>query len=445
MAAMSDARLGAVRRLIEQVPDGAIRKLETALALSGRAEGAMGLVQDMVGAEILDRRVRAQVFSPILPMFRPPADGMERLAFPAAALGLSWAALKAVRPEMVAGARRAFATLRRDEEPPEVFDDLCRRLAEGLREDQAPFAGLAAAFPDAAARGRFVDVVALAPLARQAVQRLPDWVATLNNDHAAAIRLAFRDAVAIGEDAGPTFVEILFGHLQHPYEVLRLISLVMERPGDRYLAASELATFGERLLSDLERRIEGIRRFDAARGLEGGGALAASVQTATCIVNEFEEWLAIKREGPWGSRLHAHMRALASAVEARLREVEPAVAAALPLQPARSKAMRAQPDLAADPGPAAAAKAQALMAFLYESRHAAGYGGFASVRSKVIEALDPRIEQYAEDLLDRLHAEGDGALEDRIRARLALAAEFLGLVRDPRAAELLRRRAAAAA
>lgn len=447
MGEISPARLGAVRQLIQQVPDAAIRSLEAVLARSGRADASIALVQDIVGAEMQDRRVRAGVLAPLLPLCAPPRDGLQRLAFPFSAPALTWRGLKAAAPEPVGQAVRLSIDLRSDDDVPEVFNELCHRAAAGLRAGEDAFAPLRQLLEgrNAGAAEQFAQLLALAPLARQALVRLPQWVRTLNNDYAASIRLAFRDAVAIGEDAGPPFMEILFGHLEEPYQVLRLISLVMDRPGDRYLADSELANFGERLLGDIDARIDAVRRFDAARGLEGGAALAQSVLVATAIVNEFEQWLAIKREGPWGSRLSSQKRALAQAVEARLREVEGAVALALPSQPARSTArtVRGMPKLAADPDPAAVAKAQALLAFLYDSRSSASYGGFGAVRAKVVEALDPKVDQYAEDLLDQLHA-GEGAPAERIRAFLEIAAEFLGLIRDPKAADIVRRRTAVA-
>ena len=447
MGDMSPARMGAVRRLIEQVPDAAIRTLETALAQGARGDSSLTLVQGIVGAELLDRRTRAAVFAPLLPLCEAPRDALPRQAFPRNAPALTWRALKVVAPEEVSDAQRAFALLRGEEETPDVFDELCRRAAAGVRAGDEPFQPLIQQLrgqSDQAVK-QFADSLGLVPLARLALARLPAWVRTLSNDHAAAIRLAFRDAAAVGEDAGPPFMEILFGHMEEPYEVLRLISLVMDRPSDRYLAASELASFGERLLGDLDRRIEDVKRLDTARGLEGGVALAGSVQAATAIIHEFEQWLAINREGPWGARLVAQKRALAMAVEARLREVEAAVGAALPFQPGRpgAKKGRGAPRLSADPDPAAVVKAQALLAFLCESRSSASYGGFGAVRSKVIETLDPRIDNYAEDMLDLLHHAGD-VPPDRIRAFLDIAAEFLGLVRDPKSAKIIRRRAAVA-
>ena len=447
MGELTDIRLGAVRRLIEQVPDTAIRSLESALSHVGREDRSLAVVQDIVGAELIDRRVRAQVLAPLLPLCTPPADGLQRLAFPFSTPAHVWRALKAVAPDAVDLASRQSAHLRPDDDTPPVFDELCARAAQGLRAGEPAFGAMIQMLEGrgAGTAAQFGQLLALTPLARSALRRLPIWVRTLSGDYAASIRLAFGDACKIDEDAGPPFMEILFGHLEEPYQVLRLISLVMDRPGDRYLAASELANFGERLLGDLDRRIDDVKRFDPSRGLEGGVAMANSVFVATSIINEFEQWLEIKREGPWGTRLATHKRTLAMAVEARLREVETAVAAALPTQAPRSGArkLRSPPKLVADPDPALVTKSQALLAFLCESRSSANYGGFSTVRTKVVEALDQRIDQYAEDLLDLLHT-GDEAPVERVRAYLEIAAESLGLVRDPKAAEIVRRRAAVA-
>lgn len=442
MGELSEVRVGAVRRLIEQVPDSAIRTLEAALANGGRQSGSMAVVQDMVNAELAGRQVRDLVFEPLLPVCAPPVDDLQRLTFPASAPGHAWRALKAVDLEQVEAAVAAAASMQPEDESPRVFDELCERAAKGLRQGEPAFAPLAAAVGPGRVDA-FAELLALTPLARSAMHRLPTWLRTLSAEHATGIRLAFRDATAVEEDAGPPFMEILFAHLGEPWQILRLISLVMDRPGDRYLAASELASFGERLLADLDRRIDEVRRFDPARGLEGGVSLAVSVQVATSIINEFEQWLDINREGPWGARLTAIKRTLATSVEARLREIESAVGQALPSQPARTRGARGAPRVSADPDQAQVVRSQALLGFLYESRTSAAYGGFGSVRTKVIEALDLKLGQYAEDLLEQLHA-GDQAPSERIRAYLDIAAEFLGLVRDPKSADIIRRRAAVA-
>ena len=90
MGELSEIRLGAVRRLIEQVPDGTIRSLEGALAGGGREDRAIAAVHDMLSAEMLERRVRAAVFAPLARHCEPNPTAMDRLCFPSGALSLAW-------------------------------------------------------------------------------------------------------------------------------------------------------------------------------------------------------------------------------------------------------------------------------------------------------------------------------------------------------------------
>jgi len=354
--------------------------------------------------------------------------------------------VKEVAPDLIDRALRAASRPYADDEPPPEFDQICLKVVEGLRRDAPAYRPLARALESAGpgVLDRFALQMSLAPLVRATLPKLPIWARALSNDHAASIRLAFRDATAVKEDAGPAFMEMLDAHLEEPWQVLRLISLVMDRPSDRYLASSELAFFGERLLDDLDRRIEILRDFNPDRGLEGGVEAAAHVQAVAHLTAEFEQWLNIARDGPWGRRLMAQRRNLALVVEIRLREVEPAVNAALPVQSIRhaARTIRGAPDLSRALEPRAVHKAQALLGFLSETRVVASTAGFGATRAKVVEALDARIDQYVEDLLERLHAAEEEP--EPIRAALDVAAEFLGLVREPGSAEIVRRRAAVA-
>lgn len=445
MGGISESKMGTVRRLIEAVPDAHIRTLENALASDGGASETLSLVHDMVSAEVVGRRVRAAVFAPIGPLCSSRAGAGS--IFPSQIPALLWTALKEEAPEEVAAALRAGLALRGDDDPPPVFDALCVRAAAGILKGESRayklvFERLDAYQPGAATR--MSQALRLAPLARSVLPRLGGWVRNLNSDNAAAIRLAFKDALVVSEDVGPLFMELLFSHLEEPWHVLRLISALMDRPSDRYLASSELAGFGERLLGDLDRRIDAVRRFDPAGGLEAGTALAASILSASLEVAEFEQWIALAKDGPWGSRLATQKRTMAMAVEGRLKEVEPAVVIALPSTPVRygGRALRAAPKVTEDLNPDAVRRAEALLAVLDGTRTSAGHGGFGALRTKVIEALDARLEHYAEDLIDLLRS-GEGPSE-RLRAMLETVADFLGMAKDPKAAELVRRRTAVA-
>ena len=444
---MSDMRIEQVRLLIQQMPDGALKTLESALSFSTGADPKLDRVQSLVGLEQRDRRLGAAILAPIEPLCRQSLFSSQPL--PKDLLRRLWVALKQDEPALAAEAHEAARKLRRDDDPPPVFDTLCRQAADRLRSREGTaFTALAAALN--AQRPGLVEQTArslrLAPIARAILPRLPGWLWKMNEDCVPAIRVAYRDAAAEGEDLAPDFTEMLAAHLDPPDRVLRLISAVMDRPSDRYLASSEMARFGERLLDETDRRVEQVRRFDPAAGVEGGTALAADILAATHSFAEFEQWVALGREGPWAIRLAAQKRNLALNVEARLKELTRLVDTALPVQQIRQgrNIFKGAAKLDQDPDAVAVERARGLLALLADSRMTAFTSGFGSIRNKVIGSLDTELHQYVEGLLDVVHTSEHAAVIERARMFLEIAAEFLGFVREPKAAEIVRRRAAAA-
>ena len=443
---LSQTQIGTVRRLIEAVPDTAIRTLESALA-SGRNDNSIAEIHAMVSGELVERRVRASVFAPIATV----CGARGRLLntnFPADVLVLLWRALREEAGEIVSRAVQAVMSGRGAEDGPPIFDELCVFAYQGLRAGEtgnfrAVIDRLNAASPGAAEA--FIGVVSLAPLARGAIPRLGVWIRNVGGEQAPAVRLAFKDATKTAETNTPMFMELLASHLEEPWQVLRLISVVMDKPSDRYLASSELAGFGERLLADMDRRIEGIAKLDTSRGRDGGVEAAQAISTCASIMAEMEQGVSLSREGPWGSRIFSQKKALASAVETRLREIEGALSAALPSQQVRyaGRPIRQAPKLTEDPNPKAVAKVECLLALLDGTRLSASNGGFGSLRLKIIEAVEPRLDFYAEDLIEMLHT-GEGAPAARVRAYLEVTADALCMVRNAEAAEIVRRRAAVA-
>ena len=69
------------------------------------------------------------------------------------------------------------------------------------------------------------------------------------------------------------------------------------------------------------------------------------------------------------------------------------------------KLMRGVPRLTADPDERMIVKAEGLLAFVDKTRSSAPAGGYASLRSKVVEKLNARLDEYAEDLIEELRKE----------------------------------------
>jgi len=443
---LSQTQIGVVRRLIEAAPDAAVRTLETALAGS-RNDNSIAAVHDLVNDELVERRVRGLVFAPISTLCGPPRL-LSNLNFPAQVLPALWRVLKAEAPETVEAAVQAVITGRGAEDGPPLFDTLCALAAQGMDASEPAFQAAADLLESRSpgSAGVFVRVLKLAPYVRAAVPRLGGWVRNIGDEQGPAIRLAFRDATRDSDAATPIFMELLGSHMEEPWQVLRLISVMLDRPSDRYLASSELAGFGERILGEIDRRIAGVANFDPDQGWDEGAKAAAAVFTAVTMIGEVEQWLALSKDGPWGARIVGHRKTLAAAVETRLRETEQALATAAPANQSKhgGRSARLIPRLTADPDPKAIRRAQAYLGFLEGTRTSASNGGFGSLRLKLLEALEQRLDPYIEDVLDTLRAGGEGVPSARIRAYLDFAAQALGAIRNAEAADIVRRRMAAA-
>ena len=432
--------------LVSASPDELVRTLEMAISADG-AGGPLAAIGAMVEMEAAERALRFAVLAPVAPMFRA-ANPDGRPAYPRAALRAIWAALAAESPDLMREAADASHHLEPDDPSPEVFDQLCLQAAAGLEAAEQSDYIAAAAQCDAVRPGaasELIQCLQMAPIVRPIILRLHDWILRMTDERRATARLAYRDATALADGAGPLLFEMLAAHLKRPSAVLRIISAVMDHPGERYMAGSELARFGERSLDEVENELVRMNAMKPGAGIEAGREAGIAVQRAIDSVSELERSIQLSRDGPWGQRLTKLKQAIALSVEGRLKDIDDAAAQALPVQKLHYSARltRTAPKLSDPPDEAAAAWAMGLLTFSDVVRGSAADGGFGTVRTKVLEALGKRIDQYVEDLLEQIRA-GDVEDDERARAYLGVAANLLALARDDKSAAIVRRRAAAA-
>jgi hypothetical protein len=445
---MSDTKLALVRGLIEQAPDSAVQNLLLALSADRGHDDSLTAVQYMIETEAADRRTRNVAFAPIAPLCAV-AGPFNALSFPPRALSLIWKALKDEAPDDVTAAKTMISRWHDVDLAPsaasDVYDRLCAKAALGLRGGEGVFGAAAAVADTAGGRGSLAACLDIAPVSRRALDQMPEWLGRMTTEKAAKLRLAYRDAVAIADDAGPRFFEMLAAHLAEPWLILRVISGVMDRPNEAYLAGSELASFAERVMADIDRRLGEITAFQSAAGRQAAHAAALTVHIAVAEIAELEQSIHLAHEGPWGRRVARQKRSLAITIEGRLKAIEKTVADALPLQTQKmgARTVRGAPRLTHDADRAAVEKAATLLIFMNEVRSSAASGGFASALAKTLEALEQRLDSYVETVLEEIRAD-DGVDPDHARAFLDIAAEFCGLVRGEQSAQIVRRRAAAA-
>ena len=447
MAALSERKLEIVRTLVQTAPDRVVDSLQQALA-DASVDTALGSVRRLVETEAHDRHLRNIVLLPIAPMCVGDGRDPLRLTFPTQVMGLLWRGLKAQAPAVVRNAELALYDYRPGETSTEHFDRLVRTAAKALRDGEVREFRTAAeicdeARPDGAATlGACLD---LGAVVRSVAHKLPEWT----NQHGGGVnigaRLAYKDAVAVSDDAGPRFFQMLAAQLQQHWMILRIISAVMEKPTERYLAETELGMFGQHILRDIEEALKGVAQFDVDGGPEAAHEAARLVDQVTMEANEMETYVSLSRDHGWGLALAKHRKALASTVEGRFREAEKYFEQALPCaRTKRRHSARSTPKLAEAPDQVAVRRCETLLTFVGEVRFSSNYGGFAAARSSLLESLGDELDLYVEEVLDLLKT-GEAENEDHAHAHLAIAADFAGLVRDEKAGDLVRRRAAAAA
>jgi len=442
MSALSERNIAIIRTLVESAPDRVVGSLRQALAETAE-QSALGGVKRLVEVEIFDRTLRNSILQPIVPMC-VGGDDPHRLTFPSRVLGLLWRGVRNVEIDAIGVIRNAA-----EHDTPihlvlEAQDQITRTAAAGIRARTASEFTTAAEVCDQASPGGAEELAAcldIASVVRGATQKLPEWLAHPGGETKAGSRLAYKDAVAIADDAGPRFFTMMAAQMVHPWMVLRVISAVMDKPTEGYLADSEMAAFGEGILADID---EALRTIGGLKGDDGPSAGRAAAKLAALILQqiaEIETCVDLHREDGWGQRVHKQRASLAGVVDARLRDAEKAVAEALPMYAPRNQRVRRQvPRLTEGPELRLIGCVSTLLSFSDELRAAANYGGFSSTRNKMVEKVGEYLDHYVDDVLDLIRT---GEVEDREIAAgfLAHAADFNHLIRGDKAGDLVRRRA----
>jgi hypothetical protein len=440
MAVIAAQKLQIIRTLVETAPDAALRSLELALSGAG-SQGALGSVRGLVEDETANRFVRNNVLAPIVPLCAPRADGC--IDFPAPVLSRLWKAMKAVAPVRVEEAAAKCNPWDLEQGVPEVFDDLCKLAAAGLRDPENAAFDSVRSLCDPE---HLALCLQLSTITRSCLPKLSEWVSRMSDERAFAARLAYRDACRISEDAGPLLLDILSAHLPDDWRILRVISAVMDRPNDRYLASSEVKDFGERILSDIDASILKVETFSFADGERAGREAAQAAHKVQLQIVEFQQSVEIAKDGPWGKRLARHKQSMAKACELRMDQADRELDKALPTRPISmmaKKGARGVAKLVDEPDQAMILRAQSALAFVAELRSCADKAGYGTTRNKVLEKLNSRLDPYIEDVL-HVARTGDGGDSGLAMKYLDVAAGFIAYTRDDKTAEIVRRRAAAA-
>jgi hypothetical protein len=437
MTELAQNKAAMLRALIEGLPSSALFRLEQMLSNQSAFDETLDAVWRMLDLEVRDRSVRDIVLAPVAGLL----DGPRRV-FPKALMAKLWRFLKSDHPAAVFEAEAMAKVWDPEALDVSSFDRLCLLGAEGLKADWRP-EPLSSIDPSDATK--LAGYLTLAPIIRRNMGALPEWVSRMGPEQKVAARLGYRDCALVSPDAGAHYFEILSSLLPEPDQVLRIISAVMDRPSERYLSDSELSGFGQRMLESIDRCLAEIKTYDCDGGIEAGRQAGRVVHRATQAIAELDSAVQLSKEGAWGQRLAQQKRSLAEMVEIHLKRIEKSVGKALPVHVIRYSARLSgkAPRVSDMPDPAELTRALSLLAFADEIRADAATGGFGATRARILDAVEKHTDPYVVDLLDLLRT-GDAESSARIRNYIEAAAQILGLIHDEKAADLVRRRLAAA-
>ncbi len=404
MSVIADKRLVLLKGLIKTLPQASLRSLELALGLT--KEEALIEVRELISVELEFRYAKAAVFAPYLPLFETRQDGLNAVEFPKWLLDNLWRALESHEPELYQQSRFALRGLRADDPTPVVFFRLVTSAAAICRDHPGDVLPKTQSRGDAEEVAEFANYLDLHRIVRNVLAKLPDFLGRIDAEKAAALRLMFKDACAISDEGGMRFMEVIFSNLEDGAQIIKFIATVSDRPNDRFLAESELADFGERILERIE---EGIVDLKAALGGKGDAQEGAGLRVAQSVaqLQSFGHYIELSRDGPWSKRVAEASKQIAGLVESRLKGAERIFEDTLVMRSERvyGRVKKDVPKMDKYPTPEVVDRARNCAAFICEVRTTANAGGFATLHTKTVQALEAQLDAYFEALLDIANGE----------------------------------------
>ena len=228
--------------------------------------------------------------------------------------------------------------------------------------------------------------------------------------------------------------------MEAPRTILRIISAALDRPSDLSVEGTDLIAFGDLLLDQCEASLQSINGFDLGQGASAGTALASAAKSIIGTVTEFEECIALSKNGPWGRRVARIKRDVSVEFEKLIFQVEILIPKALPVAAAgqNQKALNRSPNMFVAPDSSAAARLEAILTFMAQIRSVASASGVGVLRSRIIAETQEFLEFYSNGVFALLSDFNQDP--DAVRARIDVIAKYIALVHDDEAAERLRRR-----
>ena len=443
MGSISESRLHLVKGLIRTLPKASLRSLELALGLS--RDAPLVEVRDLIAGELEFRHVKEAVFAPFLPLFQRREDNINGVEFESWILDNIWATLEVREPEIYQQARYSLRGWQDEEPVPVPFFRLVTAGAAICRDSPQDVMRSKPRKDDAAEIAEFANYLDMHRILRTALARLPDFMGRIDAEKAAALRLMFKDACALNEESGYRFLEVIFANLQDGAQIIKFVATVSDRPNDRFLASSELADFGERILDIIDDRLQDLKALMGGKNKSGDDLLNGGARVSACLgqLQSFEHYIELSRDGPWGKRVADAHKVIAELVENQLKSADRTLGDALPMKSERvyGRMKREVPRYEQPVKPEIVERAKCTLAFVRDIRSTASSGGYASLHAKTLQSLEAAMDTYFEELLGL--ANGEDPLDaDKAMAAFETVTDLMETLCGEEKGQVARRRVA---
>lgn len=440
---IDESRLLLLKGLVRSLPASSLRSLDVALGLTN--DEPLALVHAMISSELERRYIFEVVFQPFLRLFEPRSDGLKSVQFPHRFLLSLWNAIETREPDLYREAFGLVRGLRADDPTPVAFFRLVKTGIDLCQETPQTIAGSddAAAAADVTELGRYLE---LHRIIRQTLARMSDFLGRIDAEKAAALRVMFKDAAELDASSGYRYLELVFANIDDASQIIKIMATLADRPKDRFLAESEMASFGERLLDQIEARVKELKLFMGNRHKPCEDLSQASAHIAQALgqLHAFEQYIELSRDGPWGKRVAAAHKEIAGMVEQVLNGAEKELLQVLPMRSERihGRMKREVPDLDLTIDEARMTQVRHTLAFIRDARQVATAGGFTTLHTRIVQTLETRMDEWFGLLLSDANS---GDLTDRDRANEAFerVTDLMGLLCGDEKAKTARRRVAA--
>jgi hypothetical protein len=285
------------------------------------------------------------------------------------------------------------------------------------------------------------DFAAYCDLYRLAVDLLGDIKEAIFRPDAtrsARLRIVFRHAADIHEDGAVRLMEIAYSYLKDPASVLKIISILLDRPSDRFLVMSEMATFGERSIARTENFGVKLTEYRRQPNFSQLSAFGLEASQALKEIHAIQDAIELTKDGPLGKRLSATQGKIIDFIEETIKSYDRPLKDVFPFSGSKGRSM---PRVDGIIKPESIERLKNIIEFCFCVQPLASTCGYLVILNQAFETMGRTAEDFFDGLLELANADNPPSYNPLMMA-FERAEEITQIVSGEEKANLMRRRVA---